>query len=176
MSVKDLWWFHSFEFLPAATKLDQGNIFTSMCREFCPQGGDSASVHAGMHPSRSRPPQGTRHPTPRSKPPPREQTPPQEADSSIRSTSGGYASYWSAFLSYMFSVNSGAKRMCHFTVKGFEPATLCVRNQDATTASARHMWEAESLNCLQFMFQWFFQISWIHWIPTPLRENSILFY
>ena len=45
-------------------------------------------------PSPSRPPQ-SRHP-PRTRPP-RDQTPP-EADSSIRSTSGRYASYWNAFL------------------------------------------------------------------------------
>ena len=25
--------------LPVATKLGQGNIFTSVCQEFCPQGG-----------------------------------------------------------------------------------------------------------------------------------------
>ena len=47
-------------FLPAATKLDQGNIFTSVCQEFCPQGGRvSASVHAGIHttpPTRQTPP------------------------------------------------------------------------------------------------------------------------
>ena len=36
--------------LPAATKLAQGNIFTSVCQEFCPQGGGvSASVHAGIY-------------------------------------------------------------------------------------------------------------------------------
>ena len=52
-----------FEFLPAATKLGQGNIFTGVCQEFCPQGGRvSASVHAGIHPPpRSRqPPPGSR--------------------------------------------------------------------------------------------------------------------
>ena len=32
-------------------ELQQGNIFTSVCQEFCPQGeGLSASVHAGIHP------------------------------------------------------------------------------------------------------------------------------
>ena len=37
--------------LPAATKLGQGNIFRSVCQEFCPRGGGvSASVHAGIHP------------------------------------------------------------------------------------------------------------------------------
>ena len=28
-----------FQFLPPATKLGQGNIFRSVCQEFCPQGG-----------------------------------------------------------------------------------------------------------------------------------------
>ena len=42
-----------FCLLPSATKLRQGNIFTSVCQEFCPQGG-SASVHAGTHPPPGR--------------------------------------------------------------------------------------------------------------------------
>ena len=45
----------------------------------------------GADPPRSRPPPGTR--------------PPREADSSIRSTSGRYASYWNAFL--FFTVFTG---------------------------------------------------------------------
>ena len=53
------WWSAELCLLPAATKLGQGNIFTSVCQEFCPQGGGSASVHAGI-------------------PPPQEQTPPPE--------------------------------------------------------------------------------------------------
>ena len=28
-------------FLPPATKLGQGNIFSSVCQEFCPQGGST---------------------------------------------------------------------------------------------------------------------------------------
>ena len=64
--------------LPAATKLGQGNIFTSVCQEFCPRGGRvSASVHAGIHPPGPGTPP-TRHPprpgTP--PPPPRPGTPP----------------------------------------------------------------------------------------------------
>ena len=35
---------------------------------------------------------------------------------------------------------------CLLTVKGFEPATSCVRDQGVTTAPARHMWETGSLN------------------------------
>ena len=103
-----------FLFLLAAMKLGQGNIFTSMCEEFCPHGGRvSASVHAGIHtptPWEQTPP---RQQTPPWEQTPQEQTPPppldladppgpgntpREADSSIRSTSGRYASYWNAFL------------------------------------------------------------------------------
>ena len=56
--------------------LGQGNIFSSVCREFCSQGG-SASVHAGIPP----PPPGTRQPPPPGADPPgtrhpRQQTPP----------------------------------------------------------------------------------------------------
>ena len=83
--------------LPAATKLGQGNIFTSVCQEFCPQGGGvSASVHAGVYPSpreqtpqsRQHPPEQTplwtRHTPPGADPPgpgtpPWEQTPPDQA-------------------------------------------------------------------------------------------------
>ena len=38
-------------------------------------------------------------------------------------------------------------------VKAFEPAASCVRDQDAATQSAGHMWETVSLNRLQFMLQ-----------------------
>ena len=40
-------------------------------------------------------------------------------------------------------------------VKGLEPATSCVRDQDATTLPARHMWETAFLNWTQFKLQWF---------------------
>ena len=42
------------------------------------------------------------------------------------------------------------------TVKGFEPATSYVRDQNATTVPARHMWETGSLNWAKFMLQWKF--------------------
>ena len=55
-------------FLEPVTKLGQGNIFRSVCQEFCPQGG-SAPLHAGIHPPwdqtppRNRPPRNRgRHP------------------------------------------------------------------------------------------------------------------
>ena len=40
----------SLPFTPPATKLGQGNIFSSLCQEFCPQQG-SAPLHAGIPPS-----------------------------------------------------------------------------------------------------------------------------
>ena len=40
----------------------------------------------------------------------------------------------------MFSANS-VKKIFVITVKGLEPATFCVRDEDATTVSARHMRE-----------------------------------
>ena len=54
-------WKHNiFTFLPPATKLEQGNIFRSVCQEFCSQG-RSAPLHAGIHSSpRTRQPPGTR--------------------------------------------------------------------------------------------------------------------
>ena len=67
------------DLLPAATKLGQGNIFTSVCQEFCPQVGGrvSASVHAGI-PPRSRPHHPPQADTPPgSRPPHQEQTPPR---------------------------------------------------------------------------------------------------
>ena len=64
-------------------------------------GGVSVSVHAGIHTPLTADPLGADPPRadPREQthPPPPEQTPP-EADSSIRSTSGRYESYWNAFL------------------------------------------------------------------------------
>ena len=52
-------------FLHHYGKLRQGNIFTSVCQEFCPQRG-SASVHAGVHTPLGRPP--CRHPLGRNPP------------------------------------------------------------------------------------------------------------
>ena len=92
----------------------QGNIFTPVCHSFCSRGGGLPQCMLGYHhhpPPGSRPPPEQTPPkqtpplgpdTPRSRhtplPPPGADTPPREADSSIRSTSGRYASYWNAFL------------------------------------------------------------------------------
>ena len=103
--------------LPAATKLGQGNIFTSVCQEFCPQGGCLPHCMLGYNPlDQAATPQTRQTPPPRpgthppdqadtTPPPDQAATPPDQAntprkaDSRIRSTSGRYASYWNAFLS-----------------------------------------------------------------------------
>ena len=46
-------------------------------------------------------------------------------------------------------------KMFVIAVIGFERATSCVRDQDATTVPARDMWDTISLNWAQFMLQWF---------------------
>ena len=66
-------------FLPPATKLGQGNVFTGICDSF--NRGVSVSVHAGIPPPRSRHPPGIDPPgadTPQEQTPRGEQTPPWE--------------------------------------------------------------------------------------------------
>ena len=76
--------------LPATTKLGQGNIFTSVCQEFCPRGGGgvclSACLDTPPSPGADIPP-GSRHPpeqtphqehTPPGTDTPPEQTPPNQ--------------------------------------------------------------------------------------------------
>ena len=64
--------------------LGQGNIFTSVCQEFCSQGGMPHCI-LGYHPR------------PGKEKPRATQTPLHSACWEIRSTSGRYASYWNAF-------------------------------------------------------------------------------
>ena len=48
----------------------------------------------------------------------------------------------------MFPLNSlnSVIKLFFITVKGFEPATSCVRGQDVTASPTRHLWETGSLN------------------------------
>ena len=62
-------------FLPAATKLGQGNIFTSVCQEFCPHGGGGVCLSACWDtPPQTRQTPGSRHH------PPWDQADPKGAD------------------------------------------------------------------------------------------------
>ena len=74
--------FEAVKFLQPATKLGQGNIFTSVCQEFCQQ--------------------GCLPPTPR--PAAVADTPRSSACWEIGATSGRYASYWNAYLYDKLSV------------------------------------------------------------------------
>ena len=91
-----------FSLITAATKLRQGNIFTSVCHSVHGGGGRSAPLHAGIYPTG---PKQTFPPGPKTDPPgPKEIPPGPKADTpGARSMSGRYASYWNAFLLGMFS-------------------------------------------------------------------------
>ena len=60
------------------------------------------------------------------------------------------------------------------TIKELEPVTSCVRDQDATTGPARHMWETGSLNWSQFMLQWFFRFHHFSESSAHLRKTRII--
>ena len=96
--------------------LGQGNIFRSVCQEFCPQGGGSASVHAGIlpppeqGPPRDQAPPQIRHP-PRPGTPLDQTPPPSRTCWEIRSTSGRYASYWNAILFGIFFCRQRSKKI-----------------------------------------------------------------
>ena len=62
--------------------------------------------------------------------------------------------------------------ICHYSKRDgtCHPATSSTRDQDATTASARHMWRTGSLNWAQFMLQWFI------WFPEFVEFTEFLFH
>ena len=88
----------------------------------------------------------------------------------------------------MFPLNlvNSVTKMFIITVKGLQPAISCVRDQDTSTAPARHMWETGPLNGPWFMLQWFirfpnfaeftefsFHLEKIHyaWIKAAAQDN-----
>ena len=116
-------------------KLRQGNIFTGICQSFCSQGEDVCLSACWDTPKEAHPPLGSTPPfgkhtslgstppsgkhipleahTPPGSTPPRS-TPPQEAPPgstplslpSDGHCSGRYASYWNAFLLFVFFLHS----------------------------------------------------------------------
>ena len=62
----------------------------------------------------------------------------------------------------------------YLSLSGLQPATSCVRDQDATTAPARHMWETGSLNWTQFMLHWFIRFCEFT-ETTEFNKNSAAF-
>ena len=74
----------------------------------------------------------------------------------------------------MFSLNWSNSDIKIFviTVNGFKHAISCVRDQDATTAPARHTLETGSLNWAQFMLLRFIRWSEFNESSAPFRKNS----
>ena len=72
------------------------------------------------------------------------------------------------------------KNICHYSkrTRACHPATSCVRDQDATAAAGRHMWETGSFNWAQFMLQWlirfpeFVEFTEFNESSAPFRKNS----
>ena len=80
----------------------------------------------------------------------------------------------------MFSLNllDSVTKIFVITVKGLEPATPCARDQDPTTAPARHVWKTGSLNWPWFVLQWFirfleFTEFSFHFGKTPMNRVHI---
>ena len=83
----------------------QGNIFTPVCHSV--HRGGLLQCMLGYHPPGPDP--TPPEPDPRDQTPPGadapQSRPPREAASSVRSTSGRYASYWNAFLFHQFFIH-----------------------------------------------------------------------
>ena len=116
-------------FLPAATKLGQGNVFTGVCDSVNREGGLPQCMLGYHSPWEQTPPPGSRHThTPRTRLPPWEQTHPLRDQTPLGadtpwsrpslSTSGRYASYWNAFLLHLsvsHAIHKGEKVLwCYF--------------------------------------------------------------
>ena len=77
-----------------------------------------------------------------------------------------------------FSEFSEFRDQKYLSWKGRKPATFCVRDQDDTTAPARHMWETWSFNWDQLMLRWFIrfiefaEITEFNESSAPFRKNS----
>ena len=79
--------------------------------------------------------------------------------------------HWIRWIQWQKIYDIKRTRTCH-------SPTSCVRDQHATTAPARHMWETGSLNWAQFMLQWFirlpeFEFTEFSESSVPFRKNSI---
>ena len=120
-------------------------------------------MHAGMPPRRIRhhhhdspvpgrppldqadtPPRPGRHPPDQVDTPPDQADTPQEADSSIRSTSGRYASYWNAFLFGAFLPHVNRKgnvfsRVCPSVILSMGPCSPLQHVQTCSVSTSLYM-------------------------------------
>ena len=97
--------------------------------------------------------------------------------------SNSYANILEFFLNVFTEFSKFSdKNICHYSKRAqtCQLATSCVRDQDATTAPARHRWETGSLNWAQYMLQSFirspkfteFNEFLFHLGKTPLSLDS----
>ena len=97
------WMFHFHYYYRPQRSCGQGHVFTGVCLSTGGEGVCLSACWDAIPPPAWRAPPGWRTPPGwKTAPPgwrtPPDEEPPPEADSSIRSTSGRYASYWNAFL------------------------------------------------------------------------------
>ena len=98
----------------------------------------------------------------------------------IRKVTSNCDIYWCnvGFLKCFADFSKLSEKKFVSTVKGLEPATSCVTDQDAPTAPARHRWEPGSLNWTQFMLQWSIEFLEVAEFTefndssVPFRKNS----
>ena len=161
--------------------LGQGNIFSSMCQEFCSQGG-SASVHAGIPPSPPPPhppdqaPLGADPPGPGTVPGPdtppgpgttapqtRHPTPPRSSACwEIRSTSGRYASYWNAIL--FVQILTGVLNIMKWTMIRTRKHSSRMRTDRAITRPSSERVVIRSLVDKHL---------WKHYLPLAVGKNIV---
>ena len=88
--------------------------------------------------------------------------------------------YWFFCIVECLKTVNNVTKIFFIPVKGFEPGTSCVRDQDATAAPARHMWETGSLNGPQVRLQWLNRFPHFHEFiefnesSAPFRKTPIL--
>ena len=80
----------------------------------------------------------------------------------------------------MFSLNSAQfsdRNICHYSKRAWTCHLLHKGDQDATTTSARRLWERGSLNGAQFMLQWFVQFpEFAEFTEFPFNLGKTLFF
>ena len=78
------------------------------------------------------------------------------------------------FLNVLPNLLNSVTKIFVITIKGFEPATSCVKDQDVTTARTCKTHVTNSISKLTSIYaSVIYQIPRIHWIPVLLMETLI---
>ena len=145
-----------YGYLPPANEVCKGYVFTPVCQSFCSQGG---GVPGQVHP--------------------RAGTPPPAMHAGIRSTSGRYASYWNAFLFWLW-YNDGFifwltdRRMNHCYRQGMVLMQIVgismVLFFDWQVAEWTSCW-AQRVTCRDWAWLWCRFWTWIVHSSASYRNN-----